>query len=121
MLDEVFLVHANAGVGDSEGFIGLVQFKVDARRIDAIPNERPVLVVGEAEVTQLVERVRGVGDELAEEDLRVRIERMDDQLEELGDFGLKFLLGHNLDNYGQKGGEMKISCIVWRMRLFNLP
>ena len=57
--------------------------------------ERPsglVGVVGEREVAQLVERVGGVGDQLAEEDLRVRVERVDDELEELADFGLEFSL-----------------------------
>ena len=88
---EVFLVHADAGVGDGEGLLGFVEFEVDARRVDAIADERLVLLVGEGEVAQLVERVGGVGDEFAEEDLRVRVERMDDQLEELADFSLELL------------------------------
>ena len=79
--DEVFLVHADAGVGDGEGLVGFVKFEVDARRVDAIADESFVLIVGEGEVAQLVERIGGVGDEFAEEDFRVRVERMDDQLE----------------------------------------
>ena len=98
--DEVFLAHA--GAGDDEGLVGFVEFKVDARRIDAISNERPVLLVGEAEVAQLVERVGGVGDELAEKDLGVRVERVNDQLQELGDFGLELLLGLRVLNYCRK-------------------
>ena len=47
-------------------------------------------------MAQLVERVGRVGDELAEKDLRVRVERMDDQLQELADFSLKLLLRHIL-------------------------
>jgi hypothetical protein len=47
-------------------------------------------LVGEGQVTELIERIRGVGDELAQEDLRMRVERVDDQLEQLIDFGLKF-------------------------------
>ena len=50
----------------------------------------------EGEVTELIERVGGVGDELAEKDLRVGVERMDDELEELAYFGLELLLGHGI-------------------------
>ena len=88
--DEVLLVHADAGVGDGEGLVLFVEFEVDAR----IEGERLVGLVGEGEVAQLVERVGGVGDELAEEDLGVRVEGVDDELQELTDFGLKFACGH---------------------------
>ena len=43
-------------------------------------------------MAKLVQRVGGVGDEFAEKNLRVRIERVDDQLQQLADFGLKFAL-----------------------------
>jgi hypothetical protein len=52
------------------------------------------LKVDEGEVTELVEGVRGVADELAEEDLGVRVEGVDDELKELGDFGLELLFRH---------------------------
>jgi hypothetical protein len=45
--------------------------KVDARGVDAVADEGFVLLVSEGEVTELVERVGGVGDELAKEDLGV--------------------------------------------------
>ena len=101
--DEVFLVHADAGVGDGEGLVGFVEFEVDARRVDAIADESLVLLVGEGEVAQLVERIGGVGDEFAEEDFRVRVERMDDQLEELAYFSLELLFGHGILNYCEPG------------------
>ena len=88
--DEVVFVHADAGVGDGEGGVGLVHFEVDA----GIEGEVFVGLVGEGEVAQLVQRVGGVGNELAEKDLRVRVEGVDDELEELRDFGLKFLFCH---------------------------
>jgi hypothetical protein len=47
-------------------------------------------------VAQLVERVGGVGDQLPEKDLRVRVKRVDDELKELRDFGLELVLGHNI-------------------------
>ncbi len=102
MRDEFFLVHANPGVGDGEGLRGLIEREVDARRIDAIADERLVLVFGEREVTKLVESVGGVGDEFAEEDLGMGVEGVNDELEELGDFGLEFLLGHDFLNYCEK-------------------
>lgn len=39
--------------------------------------------VGEGEVAELVVGVGGVGDELAEEDVAVGVERLDDDVEEL--------------------------------------
>jgi hypothetical protein len=45
-------------------------------------------LVGQRLVADLVERVRGVGDELAEEDLLVRVKGVDDQREELVDLRL---------------------------------
>ncbi len=84
--DQVLLVHADAGVGDGKDFILFVEFKVDA----GIEGKRLVLVLDEGEMAELVERIGGVGDQLAEEDLRVRVERVDDELQELTDFGLKF-------------------------------
>ncbi len=66
--------------------------EVDAR----VEGEVLKALVGEGEVAELVERVGRVGDELAEEDFRVRVEGVDDELEELRDFGLEFLFGHGL-------------------------
>ena len=78
---EVFLAHADAGVGDGESLIGFVKFEVDAGRLNAVADESLVSVVGKAEVAQLVERIGGVGDEFAEEDFRVGVKGMDDQVE----------------------------------------
>jgi hypothetical protein len=41
-------------------------------------------------VAELIECIGGVGDELPEEDLRMRIKGVDDQLQQLVDFGLEF-------------------------------
>jgi hypothetical protein len=64
-------------------------------------------VVYEGEVTELVERVRGVGDKLAQEDLRMRVEGVNDELKELTDFGLKFAFRHipllSTKNWMRKG------------------
>jgi hypothetical protein len=55
---EVFLVHADAGVGDGEGLVGFVEFEVDARRVDAVADEDLVGFLGEGEVAKLVESWR---------------------------------------------------------------
>jgi hypothetical protein len=49
--NEVFLVHADAGVGDGEGLLLFVEFEVDARRIDVVADERFVFVVNEGKMT----------------------------------------------------------------------
>ena len=64
--DQVLLVHADAGVGDGEGLVLLVELQIDAR----IEGQRLVGVVGQRQVAQLVQRVGGVGDQLAQKDLR---------------------------------------------------
>jgi hypothetical protein len=101
--DEVFFVHADAGVGDGEGVVFFVEEEVDA----GIEVEGLEGIVDEGEMAELVQSVRGVGDEFAEEDLGVRVEAMDDELEELGDFGLKFALRHNASIMTNLVGEMK--------------
>ena len=94
VLLQVLLVHPDARVGDGQGLAVLrVEGDVDARD----EGHALVLLLGEGEVLQLVQRVRGVGDELAEEDLRVRVQRMDDEREELVDFRLELVLCHGLE------------------------
>ena len=88
--DQLFLVHADAGVGDGQSLVRLVQFQVDARR----EGKRLVGLVHQGQVAQLVERVGGVRDQFAQKDLRMRVKGMDDQLQELIDFSLEFTLGH---------------------------
>lgn len=45
--------------------------------------ENLVPIVCKGEVTQFVERIGGVGNELAKENLRMRIKRVDNKLEKL--------------------------------------
>ena len=88
--DQILLIHADAGVGDGEGLVLFVEFQIDSR----IERKRPVGIVGEGQVAELIKRVGGVGNELAQEDFRMRIEGVDDQLQQLIDFGLKFTFRH---------------------------
>jgi hypothetical protein len=50
--------------------------------------------VGEGQVAGLVDGVAGVGDQLAQEDLLVRVEGMDHQVEDLVDLGLELALAY---------------------------
>jgi hypothetical protein len=54
------------------------------------------------EVAQLVKRIGRVRDELAAEEFWVRVERVNDQLQELGDLGLELLLGPSIVDYCHK-------------------
>src|ERR1035438_9117792 len=90
MRDQVLLVHANASVGDGKGLLLFVQLQINARS----ERKRLVSVVDKRQVAQLIERVGGIGNELAEKDLRMLIEGVDDQLQQLIDFGLEFTFRH---------------------------
>ena len=88
--DQILLIHADAGVGDGQCLVLLVELQIDAR----IKGKALVSLIDERQVAELVQRIGGVGDELPEEDLRMRIERVDDQLQQLVDFGLEFTFRH---------------------------
>jgi len=47
-----------------------------------------------------IERVRGVGDQLAEEDLLVGVERVDHEVQQLLHFRLEFVAFHRLGSCG---------------------
>ncbi len=90
--DQFLVVHADAGIGDGERLFLFVQFQVDARR----KRNTLVGVVHQSQVAQCIQRVGGVGNQFAEKYLGMRIERMNDQVQQLMDFGLEFTLGHDL-------------------------
>lgn len=99
MRDEVFFVHADAGIRDGESLVSFVKFEVNARRVDAIADKSLVFLIGDGKVAQFVERVGGIGDEFAEEDFWVGVERMNDQLEQLVYFSLELLFRHGISDY----------------------
>ena len=88
---QVLLRHADAVVGHGDGAGVLVEGDVDAelvlRQLDA--------GVGEAFEVQLVDGVRRVGDELAQEDLAVGVDGVDHQVEQLFAFGLELTHCHS--------------------------
>ena len=88
--DQVLLVHADARVADGQGFLLFVQLQIDARS----ERQLPIGIVGKRQVAEFIQRVRRVGDELAQEDLRMRIEGVNDQMQQLIDFSLKLAFRH---------------------------
>jgi hypothetical protein len=78
-LDQVRVGHADAGVLDGQAVPLGVEVDPDLQRgVRALH-----VAVGEHPEAHLVEGVGGVGDQLAEEHLRVRVERMDDEVQQL--------------------------------------
>ena len=84
--------HADAVVGDGERFGVFVKGDFDFQlRVSLVQ-----AAVVDGFKTQLVARVRGVGDEFAQKNLFVGIQRVRDEVQQLGNFGLKGqgLFGH---------------------------
>ena len=91
--DHLLAGHADAGVGDLDELLVLVDRQLDRGLlgVDGVAQLGP----GEGEEAQGVDGVGGVGDQLAEEDLFFRVEGVDhkvQQLLHLGTEGALFLL-----------------------------
>ena len=89
VFDELVTGHAEAVIGDGEGAFFLVGGEGDFEGEIGLED----VVFGELGVAEFFEGVRGVGDELADEDFPVGVEGVDDDVEELFDFGLEFVFG----------------------------
>merc|ERR1719506_1165031 len=85
VVDHVRLGHTDTGVGKGEGVVRFVASDVDEEVLLGLEELR----VGKALVTDLVESIGGVGDELTKEDLLVGVERVDDQRHQLVDLSLE--------------------------------
>ena len=90
VLLELVARHADAVVRDGYRPRGLVHGDEDA---EVLPVHAD-LVVRERAVAELVYGVRGVGDYLAQEDLLVRVDGVDHEVEKPLRLGLELLLGH---------------------------
>src|SRR5690606_34412025 len=90
VLDELSLGHSDARVFDDEHLL----LRLDAEPDDEgrIPLEQRGL--GDGPEAELVERVGRVRDELTQEDLLVRVERIDDERQDSADLGLKRMRSH---------------------------
>src|SRR5262249_39812143 len=92
--DGLVAAHADAVVGNGDRARGLVEADLDLQFV-VVAVQRIVVDGFEA---QLVGRVGSVRNQLAQEDLLVRIQGVDHQLQQLFDFGLEaqgfFVIGH---------------------------
>ena len=86
---ELFLGHADAVVAHGDGACVLVKRQANGQLIGAKLHVR----VGQCHKRQLVDGVRGVGDELAQEDLAVGIDGVDHEIKELFALGFELLHG----------------------------
>jgi hypothetical protein len=84
-LHHFLAAHADAVVFDREAFVVGIDQERDAQGRVIAEQFR----AGDRLVTQLFAGVGGVRNQLADEDLLVGIDRMDDQVEELGNIGLE--------------------------------
>ena len=85
VLDHFLPVHADAVVGQRYGAGVLVEADANLEFGIVFPQR----VVRQRLKAQLVGRIRGVGNQLAQENFLVAVERMNHQLQQLFDFGLK--------------------------------
>ena len=106
VLDQLGVRHADAEVLDREGPGLVVGCQVDLQRQAVVEN----LLLHDLKVAHFLERVGGIGDQLPHEDLLLRVERVDDDIEQLADFGLEleFLWrGHGSESESERRGEEK--------------
>jgi hypothetical protein len=85
VLHELVARHADAEVLNRNGLRLVVGRDVDLELETVVED----LLFRELGVAQLLERVGGVGHQLADEDFLLRVERVDDDIEQLLDLGLE--------------------------------
>ena len=92
ILDQILAVHADAVVGDGDGRGVLVDGDRDLEGA-AVGGE---IGLGQGRVAEPVAGVGGIGDQLPQEDLLVRIDRVDHQVEDAPHLGLELqcILAH---------------------------
>ena len=95
--DQLLAVHADAVVGDGQGLGRGVGGDADPELGIAGGQLRP----GERQIAQPVAGVRGVGDQLAQEDRALAVERMGDDIEQPADFGLEAVVLPHADTSSQ--------------------
>jgi hypothetical protein len=79
------LGHTETGIPDGQGLVGLVGDDVDAEVLARVKLAR----VRKGLVSDLVESIGGVGDDLSEENLLVGVDGVDDEREKLRDLSLE--------------------------------
>ncbi|MPM74934.1 hypothetical protein SDC9_121923 [bioreactor metagenome] len=87
---QLVLRHADAVVRDGQGSLVLVRCDADFEILAAFAD----LVVRQREEIELIHRVAGVADELTQEDLFVRVDAVDHQVENAPRFRLELFFCH---------------------------
>ena len=85
IVDHLVLGHADARVFDGDGGVSLVWDDLDEK----VWLGFDFLWVGDRLVADLVQRIGGVGDQLAQEDFLVGVEGVNDQAHQLLDVGIE--------------------------------
>mmetsp|Transcript_40565 Transcript_40565/g.79943 ORF Transcript_40565/g.79943 Transcript_40565/m.79943 type:complete len:755 (+) Transcript_40565:170-2434(+) len=94
VVDQIGLGHTDPGILNGEGVVGLVRHNADVVVRVVLHH----LMVGEGLVTDLIESIGRVGNQLTKEDLFVGIEGVDDQRHQLLDVSIE---GVSLGHFGQ--------------------
>ena len=94
VFDEFVTGHAETVIRDGEGALFFVGGEGDFQRQVGLED----VVLRELGMAELFEGVGSVRDELAHKDFAVRVKRVDDDVEDLFDFGLEFVFcRHDFD------------------------
>jgi hypothetical protein len=115
VVDQVGLGHTNTGIPDGKGTLLLVGSDSDVELLLSVELGR----VGQSGISDLVEGIGGVGDELSEEDLLVGVESVDDKVEKLRDLGLERLALLSCEGVAQRGKrrggmEWEVGELTWK-------
>ena len=79
--------HADAGIGEGQGVLFLIQIDIDLERHVAVKD----IACGEALMPEFFQGIGGIGDQFADEDIPFGIEGVDNDIEEFLGFGLEFV------------------------------
>ncbi len=85
--DQFFMGHADAAVGDGDGLFLVIDRDVDLQRGIGIED----LLLQQFLVPEFFQGIGRIGNQLPQKDLPLGVERMDDDIQQLIDFRLKFL------------------------------
>ena len=88
ILDQLIASHSDPRVGERDRVTGIVGIDRDGQGAVRLEN----LGSRSLQKPEFFRGVRRVRDKLADEDLLIRVKRMDDDIEELGDLRLKVVL-----------------------------
>ena len=105
VFDELRAGHANAGVLEGDGLRLVVRSDINFQG-DAVVLD---ILLGQLQVAEFFEGIGGIGHQFADEDFFLRVERVDDDIEQLLDLGLEFEFLRSGGGHG--GGSVKVKVI----------